>query len=470
MSACPTPSPLRLLLRVAGIVVLAGLPGPPSMARERDSASAKDTASTQEDRTPYIEALVAVGGGMVHRHGIGAVDGVVAAGGWGVHLALVAPIRFDRDGLRRQDWDERTDYGRILGELTYGRRGDDYFVSVSPVRAWHLGTGALVSGFESTLDPDHWRTGVVASLHWQPAGVEFFLDSVLDPQVLGGRAAVRPLFWVDGDGIAGRLEFGFSVVSDLAAPSSAAASHVNAVGLPVHDRKPIVAGGIDLRYPVIRTGQVELTPYAAWSRLEHADGAQVGLALQAAPFRSFSFGLLGEWRWLEPRFVGAYFDAAYMADRHAFGTSPKWRALDALSGTRMGVRVGLSLNFEPYLATWTLLDLDEAGDFSTFGAGLDLTFSDWGRLSAALHTRGFRKASDFVRPDRTLASLATSVRFWKMFEVFGSYARDLMMVSAGPGLGHWAPSDTFLVGVRAGLGWRFGKANDGRDSARRDSR
>jgi hypothetical protein len=428
-----------------------------SAAADRSKASdAADRDDAADDRTPRVEVLAAVGGGMVHRHWVGAVDAVVAAAGWGVRLAVVAPIRFDRAGLRRQDWDERTDYGRILGELSYGRRGDPYFASIAPVRAWHLGTGALVSGFRSTIDPDHWRTGVVASLHWQPAGVDLFLDSVLDPQVLGARAAVRPLFWVDGDGIAGRLELGFQVVSDLFAPVSTDAPRIDAVGLPVHDRDPVVAGGIDLRYPVVRTAQVEVTPYVSWSRLEDADGAQVGLALQAAPLESFAFGLLGEWRWLDPGYVGAYFDAAYMADRHAFGAVPKWRALDALDTARMGMRLGLSLAVPPYVSAWALLDLDEAGDFSTFGAGLEVDAAGHGRLSAALHTRGFGTAARFVDPDRTLATVTASARLWKVFEAFGSYARDLEVVRDGPALGTWRPSDTFLVGIRAGLGWSFG--------------
>lgn len=429
-----------------------------------------DVAGTSDDRDPYVEVLVAMGGGMVHRHGVGALDAVVAAGGWGVRLAVVAPIRFDREGLRREDWDERTDYGRILGELSFGRRGDSYHASIAPVRAWHLGTGSLVSGFQSTVDPDHWRTGAVASLHWQPAGIDLFLDSVLDPQVLGVRACVRPLFWIDGDGIAGRLELGFQAVADLAAPASEAASHVDAFGLPVHDRSPFVAGGIDLRYPVLRTAQVEVTPYVSWSRLGDADGAQVGLALQAAPSRAFAFGLLGEWRWLDPRYVGAYFDAAYMADRHAFGTSPKRRAIDGLVAARMGMRLGLSLAFPPWVSAWTLLDIDEQGDFSTFGAGLEVEASEHGRLSAALHTRGFRTAAGFVGPDRTLATVTASARLWKLFEVFGSYARDLEIVRDGPDPGTWRPSDTFLVGIRAGLGWSHGgSGTDRSDSGGRNA-
>jgi hypothetical protein len=463
-----------VLPALLALCVLGGVPWS-ALADDASTSSQtrpKDVSESSDDRAPYVEVLAAIAGGMVHRHGIGAIDAVVAAGGWGVRLAVVAPIRFDRAGLRREDWDERTDFGRILGELSYGRRGDPYHASIAPVRAWHLGTGSLVSGFQSTVDPDHWRTGAVASLHWQPAGIDLFLDSVLDPQVLGARACVRPLFWIDGDGIAGRLELGFQAVADLAAPASEDASHVNAAGLPVHDRSPFVAGGIDLRYPVVRTAQVEVTPYVSWSRLDEADGAQIGLALQAAPFRSFAFGLLGEWRWLDPHFVGAYFDAAYMADRHAFGPSPKRRALDALDSARMGMRLGLSLAFPPWVSAWTLLDIDNEGDFSTFGAGLEIDVSDHGRLAAALHTRGFRTAAGFVDPDRTLATVTASARVSRILEVFGSYAHDLEVVRDGPALGTWRASDTFLVGVRAGLGWTFGggkderSGSDGQDAAR----
>jgi len=427
----------RLLLVVMALSLLPA----PAFSKEKETAS-------KEEEGPFFQFLATLGGGMVHREGFGAFDLALTGAGKGFYVTAVAPIRFDHNGLRVKDWDELNDYGRIIGEVRYGERGDKYHAAVAPIKAWHLGTGFLVSGYESTIDYEHWRTGLVGSFSWLAAGFDLFMDSVINPSVFGLRLAVRPLFWIDGDGIAGRLEFGFSAVADIFSPKSKTASGLNKAGVPIHETSLLVAGGIDFRYPVVRSKRLEVTPYAAWGRVATGDGAQIGLAIQTA-FKWFSFGFLGEWQWLGQGYTANYFDQAYMVDRHTFTTIPKRVALESMTHPRMGMRLGLSLGFDPFVTTWIMLDLDQIGEFNTFGAGLEIKLWEMARVSASLYTRGFTTPPAFVKPERTLGSLTASVRFLEYCEVFASYFRDLTFSTTE--VGNWSPSDSFMLGVRVGF-------------------
>jgi hypothetical protein len=434
---------LALLLGLVLLIQVAPIPA---------GADAPAVKSQESER--YIEGSLALLGGVIHREATYGFDAVFALGGWNFRGALVAPMRFNRGGLRSRDWDETTDFGRIIGELGYGDGTGPVTVILEPLHGLSLGVGNLVSRYASTVDPDHWRTGLRVHLDWRPAGVDAFIDSFLDPAVMGARAVVRPFFWADDRGIFGRFEIGGSVVADLSAPSSMVPRGMDVVGLPIHDTRAVVAGSLDIRWPVLRLAQVEVTPYGAWSRVDGADGGHVGLALGAAPIKKLRFVLTGEWRWLGPGFVASWFDDLYMADRHDFDGVPKAAATDRLVQSRQGMRLGLSLDWDPYLGLWGVLDIDPFGEFSTFGAGVRAGMPDVFEVRASLYERGFRTGGQFLDPDRFVASVSGHVRVWRWIDVFATYCRDLAMSGKDPDLGRYLASDTAIAGVRFGLGWR----------------
>jgi len=397
--------------------------------------------------------------GLVHRHEAFGFDAGFLARVSSFRATLLAPMRFDRHGLRAVDWDERTDFGRIVGELAWGEPTDAFQVRIAPIAGLSLGVGNLVSRYASTVDPDHWRTGLVASLDFKPAGAVVFMDSVLDPQVAGGRAHVRPFFWVDDRGTFGRLEIGLTLVADAVAPTDATPGPLDGRGLPQSRTGAIVAGGIDLRWPVYRNRWVEVTPYGAWSRLGESNGAHAGLALDFAPRKDVRIGLQGEWRWLQPRFVASYFDGLYMADRHDFGGMPKFRARDLASDARMGGMAGAVVEWRPYLSLGAALDWDAHAAFRAVRADLVVTVPAWMRLAATIQARGIASSADLASPVRRTAAVSADVTIWRSFAAFAAYARDLQAVPAGPSSSRYRPSDTFLAGVRLGAVFEGGRAS-----------
>ncbi len=431
--------------RFAGFFLVAVLASPAAAEAPRtDPGKAADPVIAWT-----VEGFASGVGGMIHRDAAFGFDLGIGAQVAAFRGLLAAPVRFDRKGLRRADWDERTDFGRIVSELAWQGPGDPWWLRLAPVEGLTLGTGNLVSDFVSTIDPDHWRTGFVGALDFRPVAAQVFLDSFLDPQVLGGRVAIRPFYWVDDRGIFGRLEVGMALAGDLRMPWDPCPGPPDATGIPASGREGLLAGSIDLRWTLWRSRTVEVTPHGAWTRLGVSDAAHAGLTLALAPHQNVRLRLGGEWRWLGPRAVLPWFDGLYMADRHVFLDQPKGRARDLASDGRHGSAVHFGLEWRPWLDLGGEFHHDPRWDFATVSASLAVQWPDHLRIAATLRARGLGHPRR--GPDRLLAAVSADATLWKSIALFGVYARDLAGCTAPDGSGSLCPSDSFLLGLRLAI-------------------
>ncbi len=417
-------------------------------------------AQEKDLEKPYIELQVSGLGGAIHRKWTGGFDVVFAAGGKGFYSSLIAPMRFDSGGLRDQDWDEVSDYGRILGGLGYRTKSGDISVGFESLKGYTLGAGNLVSMFYGTVDTDHWRTGIFAKLHWDPAGADLFLDSFLGPSVFGGRIYVRPLWFVDKNGLVGKLEFGVSVATDIFAPYTLGSILPDEHGLVSQGSDAVTGWSVDMRWPLRAADWAEVTPWTAWSRIGLADAGHVGLDLAFRINNKFRLTVQGEWRFMESGFAAGYFDNLYMADRYDFGS---WRNifpgavskqafLESGSFDRMGGSVGVMAEWDPWLSAWFRADIDEDGFFTRYRMGVTVTVPKRLILTGSLTARGFGAANDDAAADRLNGSIVADVTVWKFVGVFASYSRDLYVPVGGSDIGRYVGTDTALVGLRLSFG------------------
>ena len=86
------------------------------------AAAVADESPKQDDW--FVETFLSGLGGIVHRDATGGFDAMLAFGKGSFRTALAAPMRFGRGGLRRADWDEVNDYGRIVADVGWGRTDD----------------------------------------------------------------------------------------------------------------------------------------------------------------------------------------------------------------------------------------------------------------------------------------------------------------------------------------------------------
>ncbi|NOZ00677.1 MAG: hypothetical protein GXP54_02150 [Deltaproteobacteria bacterium] len=400
-------------------------------------------------------------GGMINREWAFGADAFLDLSVKGFRMTVGAPLRFHAHGFRMQYWDEVADFGRLVREVSYTRPKDRLSIAIAPVSGFGLGVGNLVSRFNSTVDADHWRTGFTGSWDSAYGGVAMFMDSVLAPEVAGGRIYVRPFQAIHPGGFVGRMEIGGTLVADFKAPARyRRVGRKIALGnadLPLVERRHVMGAGLDVRWPVYQSDSAEVVPYFAMSMVGSGSGLHTGLALDIRAIKAVRFGLAAEWRYLGPGYVAPYFDSLYMVDRWDFSSSDpynaktKARMLDDVLDTRMGAMAAVFVKAKDLLMAWVRLDWDAKGEYSQLGIGADINVLDLVGIRLNLAQRGFTSFKGLFHPNRLVFAGAVDVNVLKNVSIFGVYSRDVSIRTAGTDLGLYRPTDGFQIGVRVGF-------------------
>jgi len=119
-------------------------------------------------------------------------------GGDEFEFELGAPLRFrlldqeplqqeqDYGRLRRQDWDERSDYAQLVRELRIGRDDGRFQFRAGGFATYTLGAGWLVNRYHNRLSPDYHPAGANFTAYLGPTRVELFASDVLAPRLFAG--------------------------------------------------------------------------------------------------------------------------------------------------------------------------------------------------------------------------------------------------------------------------------------------
>jgi len=85
--------------------------------------------------------------------------------------------------LRREDWDEKSDYGQILRELRLGADGDPFTLRAGALPRATLGRGFLVDRYQNRLNPDYHPAGAVLGVSLGAFRAEAMASDVLAPRL-----------------------------------------------------------------------------------------------------------------------------------------------------------------------------------------------------------------------------------------------------------------------------------------------
>ena len=79
-------------------------------------------------------------------------------------------LKFGGMKIRRQDWDEVPDYGKLIRFLTIGRKEERLFFSINTMRPASIGHGMLMDKYQANIDVDRSMTGVLFDAYNDYAG------------------------------------------------------------------------------------------------------------------------------------------------------------------------------------------------------------------------------------------------------------------------------------------------------------
>ncbi|NOZ88215.1 MAG: hypothetical protein GXP49_18540 [Deltaproteobacteria bacterium] len=350
------------------------------LAMAEDNTSAESVPQIPADRMELGGALGGeLGFGMIGEDLTLRVNLMTEFTFWKFGIGIQAPLNlivYDRDPkedlvggvLRKRDWDEASDYLKILRYFRFGHKGGLVYLLAGDLRDAYIGHGTIVGHYYNNPYIDHFRLGLQLDVNTDYGGIETIFSRLSDseaPGVAGGRIHIKPFSFWDKDSYLNNFAIGFSYIGDFKAPYQLKDVKCNKINtdigcnkagdltpnmegdglwdqddegnLVVQKHQRITIFGFDLEFKVLNLPILSITPYFDIVKIIGYDyGVHLGVLNQ---FRlPFDIGLTAkvEYRYLGKRYLPTYFDAAYEGYRYLFpyetnngqSAEPKLKALE----------------------------------------------------------------------------------------------------------------------------------------------
>jgi hypothetical protein len=192
-----------------------------------------------------------------------------------VRLLDQAPQQLEQDyggRLRRQDWDERSDFAQILRNLRIGRDDGRVQLRAGAFSTYSLGGGWLVNRYHNRISPDYHPAGGNAVAYLGPTRVELFASDVLALRLFAAEV---------------RLDLG-RVLSDQDTAFDRFLLSVDAAhdfGQAGGTTPPLSAASVAFQAGVLKNDKVQL-----W--LQAAAGARADTLIESVPDYGAAFGVV----------------------------------------------------------------------------------------------------------------------------------------------------------------------------------
>jgi len=227
--------------------------------------------------------------------------------------------------FREEDWDEWTDYLKIIRFFRFGHKGDFIYVVVGDLPGATIGHGTIVNRYYNNVDLDHYKMGIVADLNTDYGGVETLLNAGFVTNMFALRGYFRPWSLVDKESYLNNFALGFTVASDVTAPYEL---YEEGGIQQVEDGFPKVAKedtatvmGGDIEFKVLDTSILTLTPYMDLNGIP----ASGGVGYHAGVLSVFHIGGISmdlsarlEYRYFTGDYIPAYFNSYYEIQKFAY--------------------------------------------------------------------------------------------------------------------------------------------------------
>lgn len=128
--------------------------------------------------------------------------------------------RFENAGrIRKQDWDEPTDFARIISYISYGGKEEHLYLDINQFKASSIGHGTIFKRYNPNLNLNNRRVSFELDAFGDYGGFETFLNDVTGPSVMGALAFVKPLSLINRKNYFLRsFSIGATIAADIDAP------------------------------------------------------------------------------------------------------------------------------------------------------------------------------------------------------------------------------------------------------------
>lgn len=390
-------------------------------------------------------------------------------------VALQAPLRLrvvDRQPsqdalLRRTDWDEPTDFLRLLRHAVYGQPGEPLQARLGELGPVSLGHETLVHDYYNVIDVDHYQLGAAVAADSAYGSFEMLADNVAAPEVVGARLAVRPLGLVDPASLLARVALGTSVVADLEAPNRLVdtAEGGSAVGedrrLAVAQAQTTTLVGVDAEVAVVDAEAFGLVPYVDYNHHVHlGSGVHAGTHVWGRPTEAIEVFAQAEYRYLDGRYLPAYVGPLYEVSRFQFdgwgvaAAAPKLRVAASLPvEARQGGYGDLTVRWRDRLEVTAAYAQHEGPDNRSVRLRIAGQPFEGAQIGVFYYKHSFGSFDEIGDLDDALVVGESRVALWGPLYALGAYGQ-LWRVSDE---GRYESVDDWMVGLGAGAAFDLGE-------------
>ena len=388
---------------------------------------------------------------------------VIVADDWRVAPRL--PIRFrildeapeSPYVVREHDWDEASDWAKLLAFVQYGHQGDPLFVRYGELTGLSLGHGSFVNRYYNTVDIDHYQGGLYFQGDASLVGGELLVDNLFGPELGAARVFARPLSWIPKLPLMlSKLKVAITAGADFNAPLNVGRDSAGRIIIDEDFRPSILSTdavwmlGGDLELPVVSKPHFDLVPYIDVNTLDMTGvGVHVGafINLRFSPLASLRTRL--EYRYMGPAYEAGYFSPFYEIQRVSHRqdkTKLRWLREGGLPHGRSGGYFETELQILGMLR-YMLVVADEQGPHNT-DLLMRLRLPHLGpiRLALFLGRLGFDGFGDLLSAKRTVFAASVRYAFLKWFFVKASVTNEWWLRHASDGASAYETTTDFNFG------------------------
>jgi hypothetical protein len=241
---------------------------------------------------------------------------------FGVGLDLNLDIN-QNGNLRKEDFNEFSDYLSIIRYIRYGMKNDPVYVKVGALDYYTLGYGNIMLNYNNSPSYDARTIGLVTDIDFGEFGLESIYSNFLEAGVIAIRGYARPLKFTNAGSIPiiGNLTVGGTYAVDFNKYAGIVFNQPQSTSAFI-DNGSINIVGVDLGLPLLSTRMVGLQLYADETKIiNFGSGSAIGIKADFNVFGIINTSAQFERRFNKSQYIPGYFNSFYEIERYQYNTA-----------------------------------------------------------------------------------------------------------------------------------------------------
>ena len=250
-----------------------------------------------------------------------------------VAFGILIPGRFllnNKDNVEKtakvfpkEDWDEARDWIAWINFFQYGHRDDLFYFYFGEQENRYIGDGTILGAYYNSVKLNFPKRGVDIGVNTDYVGVDFFMDDVSPPNIIGGRAYVKPFSFLSKECYANNIEVGATYLLDIFSPYDIQVDNNTVSGVYSRniDRVVDVVWGVDVSMRFVATELYQMRFYTDFNTIsESGSGFHFGLDHSFDLPTSAKIRVKSRWeyRLMEANYIPQYFNTFYDVEREYY--------------------------------------------------------------------------------------------------------------------------------------------------------